>query len=204
MPYKWKQERVPFTTKAAKNRAYNKAMELKGTRYENADGLWLTIIYYHTGRQVDVQFDLSKSIRTVTLNNILNKKVKDMYLRTVFGIGYLGHYDKDLPYERKAKQLWQNVMKRCYSETDDKGYKGKVIVDERWHAYENFLIDIASLEGFNEWLNGTSYELDKDKIGDGTVYSRQTCSFIHQRENRQLQENYRVNKAFNVETRTWE
>ena len=47
--------------------------------------------------------------------------------------------------------------------------------------------DIQQLENFNEWKNRLKYELDKDLLGDGTIYSPLTCIFIKSEENKVIQ-----------------
>lgn len=113
--------------------------------------------------------------------NVQSGKITDPYRKSVLGIGYLGEFKKK-PYWKKAKQLWQNMMKRCYNENDDRGYHGRCFVDSRWHCFSNFLEDISTLNNFNEWNNsdktGIKYNLDKDLIiPDNNIYSKLHCSF---------------------------
>lgn len=123
--------------------------------------------------------------------NVRAGKVTDPYLPSYLGIAYQGLPDKNLPYYKQAKQLWSNMIKRCYNEGDDRGYFGKCFVDDRWKCFENFLVDISKLDGFEGWLNGAEtgiyYNLDKDFIIKGNnTYSRHACCFLPQSFNKSL------------------
>lgn len=144
------------------------------------------------GKSIRVVFEGTGYSTEVDLYNARAGKVKDPYEISVYGQGYIGLPDKSLSYHKQALQLWQNMMKRCYSEKDARGYYGECFVDERWKGFENFLADIKFLEGFREWVKGSSdsfYQsnLDKDfyKRGNDT-YSRHYCRFLPQGYNKSL------------------
>lgn len=73
------------------------------------------------------------------------------------------------PYYRK----WQDMLMRCNSDKHQSkfpSYKG-VRVCEEWLTFSNF----------REWMEKQDWkgkELDKDLIGDGSLYSPGTCLFI--------------------------
>ena len=141
---------------------------------------------YH--RQVLVQFKDTGTTKWVYRENATKGKVNDPYAVSVYGLGYTGEADRNIPYYKQAKQLWRNMMKRCYSTKDKKGYYGFAFVCTRWHCFENFINDLPQLENFDLWLskeNG-NYNLDKDKYGDGKYYSKENCCFITEHENKSL------------------
>lgn len=128
-----------------------------------------------------VVFEDTKYTTEAYWANVEKGKIIDPYKKTVLGIGYLGEFKK-VSYWKKAKQLWQNMMKRCYNKNDSKGYYGKCFVDQRWHCFSNFLEDIKHLDNFEQWNNfdktGVKYNLDKDlKIPGNNIYSKLHCSF---------------------------
>ena len=138
-----------------------------------------------------VKFLVTNTVKDVYHENAVKGKVRDDYEISVYGVGYLGFRDKKCRFYKQGKQLWLNMMKRCYCEKDDRGYKGSVVVCPRWQSLELFLQDLPELENFNLWLQGgkcsnTRYQLDKDVLGDGTVYSKETCQFITEKENKTL------------------
>lgn len=144
------------------------------------------------GYFIRITFDNTNYSTKVYLSNARAGKVKDPFEVSVYGQGYLGLPDKSLPYWRQALQLWQNMMKRCYSEKDSRGYLGRCFVDDRWKSFENFLSDIKNLEGFKDWVRGSKdpyylSNLDKDFYKQGNeVYSRHYCRFLPQSYNKSL------------------
>lgn len=166
----------------------------------NNAGLELKIIS-KVGKKCIVQFTDTGSIRNANIDNIKAGKVKDLHSPSRYGVGYDGEFVK-VSYWKKARDLWSNMLKRCYYEGDAKGYYGSVVVDARWHCFANFLEDLPKLEGFNDWLNNKGMQLDKDKSGT-KVYSVLTCIFLTEFENKSIQPNYRKGKIFCKETRQW-
>lgn len=137
------------------------------------------------GKQCIIQFVETGSVRKANIDNIRAGKVRDLYQKTSYGVGWLGEY-KRTGYHVQAQQLWRNMIRRCYTD-DPKGYKAKgTTVDPRWHCFATFLDDIPKLLNFNKWLNKEGYQLDKDLlVPDSNVYSFETCSFVTEFENKQ-------------------
>ena len=84
---------------------------------------------------------------------------------------------------KKVYFLWRNMMQRCYNENHPSykyyGNKG-VIVNERWHVFNNFIEDIDKINGFNidKFLKGEIH-LDKDlTILGNKEYSLEKCLFV--------------------------
>ena len=85
-------------------------------------------------------------------------------------------------------------MQRCYNKKDlsykyygDKG----VIVDERWHLFNNFVEDVDKISGFDidKLLKGEIH-LDKDSITLGNKeYCLEKCSFVTKKYNNQFKPN---------------
>ena len=160
-------------------------------KYVNNAGQELVVLGM-VGRKATIQFTETGSVRTANIDNVRAGKVRDFYAKSCYGIGYQGEFNK-VGYWKQAKQLWQNMMKKCYSDNDDRGYKNKgVIVSPRWHCFANFLNDLPSLPNFDKWLLGqrTGYEkynLDKDmRVPGCNVYSKETCQFLSESENKSL------------------
>lgn len=136
-----------------------------------------------------IQYLDSGYVCEVYESNAKNGKLKDPYSPSSYGVGYLGEFDKSSPYLNEAKQLWANMIKRCYCKKDEKGYFGRAFVDERWKCFANFLDDLPKLKNFNMWLKGKEtgikYNLDKDLMyQDNKVYSREACMFVTEYENK--------------------
>ena len=146
------------------------------------------VIVQRRAKECVVHFIDTNYMTHALYENVIKGKIADPYKRTVLGIGYIGEY-KPVSYWKKAKQLWSNMMKRCYNPNDERGYYGKCFVDVRWHSFANFLEDLPTLNNFNEWLDfentGTKYNLDKDlKIPGNNIYSPIACSFEDERVNK--------------------
>lgn len=110
-------------------------------------------------------------------------RVKDYGVPTVKGIGfsYKGCDSASIVYKR-----WSGMLERCYDPKFSKyqWYGGKgVKVCDRWLHYKNFEEDIKKLKNYDNFLeNPRAYGLDKDIIGDGMLYSPETCMFANMRE----------------------
>lgn len=152
--------------------------------YRNISGLDFQIVERLGKDKVLVKFLETGSIVETWSGNCKAGKVADPFQKSRLGIGYMGFYTKTT-YHKQAYQLWSNMLKRCYDPNDKKGYYGKgVSVCPSWHSYANFLEDIQELNGFANWLRNEKFNLDKDLLGDGTVYSKFTCQFIPESENK--------------------
>lgn len=141
------------------------------------------------GNKFKVRFHNTNYETEAYIENVRKGKIIDPYEISVLGCGYPGEFER-VPYWRQAKQLWCNVMKRCYNPKDYMGYYGEAFVDDRWKCFANFLEDLPQLENFELWLNGkkegeVKYNLDKDlKCPGNKTYSKETCSFVTEYENK--------------------
>jgi hypothetical protein len=102
----------------------------------------------------------------------------------VYGIGIYekGKYDtiKDL----KAYRLWKSILQRCYSEKSlakFPTYRGCKVCDE-WIYFQNF-----AKWFYENYIEG--YTIDKDILGNGKIYSPETCCFVPNHINNILQKN---------------
>lgn len=143
------------------------------------------------GNKVKVKFEDGYVVEVYDVN-LKAGKVLNPFSISLYGEGYMGLPDTSIPYYKQAKQLWTNMMKRCYSTNDSRGYFGRAYVDERWKSFENFLNDLKFLEGFDDWLKGHTdpyfrSNLDKDFYIEGNdVYSRFYCCFLPDGFNKSL------------------
>ena len=151
--------------------------------YKNNAGLELEILVQN-GKQCLVKFVLSGSVRQANIDNIRTGKVKDLYFPSYYNIAYQGEFKK-VYYWKQANQLWRNMIKRCYSDVDPRGYKKHgTTVDSRWLCFANFLEDLPKLKGFDLWLKG-GMNLDKDLGPFGcNVYSKFNCQFVEESVNK--------------------
>lgn len=90
---------------------------------------------------------------------------------------------------RRLRGVYYGMISRCYDEKHPSyriyGGKGVKVCDEWKKNLQTFLEwGIA-----NGWQDG--YDLDKDVLGDGFLYSPETCCFIPKSVNRHFQPKYK-------------
>ena len=137
------------------------------------------VLKYNDSVNVEIQFLTTGFEMFARLGDIRNGEVKDPYSPSVCGIGILGtkYPSRVNGVLTKEYVLWQNMLKRCYS--DD--FKKKRPTYEGCEMSDNFL----HYEYFYEWCNkqvgfsNEGWHLDKDLLVKGNkVYSESTCVFI--------------------------
>ena len=158
------------------------------------------ILLEKEGKRCVVQFIETGYTTTCLWDNIKVGKIRDPYFKSNYGVAWVGEYKKT-PYSKQALQLWHNMIKRCYSDVDNKGYKKYgITVDDRWLCFANFLEDLPSLDNFDLWVNGhrereEKYNLDKDFIIKGNkVYSREVCMFLPESLNKGFTSRTKIDK----------
>ena len=98
-------------------------------------------------------------------------------------------------YKSRIYRTWANMKKRCF-DTNSKSYKtygGRgVKVCQEW---------VESFESFYNWAIKNGYsdnlQIDKDKLGDGMLYSPSTCCWLTNKENQQYKRKREAKKMPN-------
>lgn len=93
--------------------------------------------------------------------------------------------------------IWKGMIRRCYNPKDKAynyyGAKG-VKVCKRWQKIKRKTGNIDGLKNFIEDMypsyleatkDGSKVQLDKDILGDGTRYSKDTCCWVKSEDNNQ-------------------
>lgn len=140
-----------------------------GDTFENTKGVYFTIIESLGKAKYRVRFT-SGSESCVNYTNILRGAVKDLNYKSVRGVACIG-YGKYTDTQAVSYIKWQSMLKRCYSTLNKASFYKGVTVCEDWLNYQNFA---AWME--NTYVDG--WELDKDLLGDGTLYSKDNCCFL--------------------------
>lgn len=135
-----------------------------------------------------VQFIETGTIIEAYLHVALEGGIRDPYRISVCGFGITGNNDT----KTREYMIWHSMIARCYNQNAANyhlyGAKG-VTVCERWRYFDNFLIDIVTLPGYDLWIQYPGeYALDKDMRQINVpeylkVYSPDTCCFISIVEN---------------------
>jgi len=160
-----------------------------GTRIETIKCGWLTVVNKlpGAGRKYLVRFDDGFE-KIVAYTSLVDRKIKNPYVRSVFGVGILGEgyrcWDTDTQKRTREYSAWIGMMSRCYDENNpgDMSYADKTVCDE-WHKFQVFAEWCQHQEGFRQ----EGWSLDKDLLIAGAkVYSPETCCFLPKSINSQL------------------
>ena len=140
---------------------------------------------------VDIQFLESKSVRSTRLEQALDGSVRDMFAKSVYGVGYIGNYAGILR-NNIVYDTWRHMLSRCYNK-DSAGYANYggigVTVSQDWLCFANFAHDVQFLQGYqNKILQPNMYQLDKDYLQMNIpkqfrIYSKYTCIWISSHDN---------------------
>ena len=142
----------------------------------------LEVIKYQDAVNVTVRFLNTGYETTVEASQIRTGEVRDWTLPKAFGVGVMEDADISLrDAYPKHKQLWQNMLSRCYNNNTE--YVGKYescSVSEYFLHFKNFRLWCDEQVGFNEKDDkGKAFALDKDVLIKGNLlYSENTCCFI--------------------------
>ena len=137
------------------------------------------IVKYNDSRNVEIQFLKTQFETVARLGDIRNGEVKDRLSPSVFGAGIVGtkYPIRVSGVLTKEYMLWQNMLKRCYSDAHKKQqptYEG-CEVSENFKSYEYFYDWCHKQVGFGN----EGWHLDKDLLTKGNkVYSENVCVFI--------------------------
>lgn len=130
-------------------------------------------------------------------DNAVQKKPKlpDGVEANIIGIGYC---DITIPTEGLVRQLyqaWRTMLCRCYDPKHDAyKYYGMVGVSvcDRWGVFSWFMEDVKLIGGWEAKLsNWNEFQLDKDTIGNGYLYSSKTCVWLSRHDNMKGKYQYR-------------
>ena len=155
-----------------------KLIDRNGETKISKGGNLMTIINYTNSKNIDVLFPDTGYIATNRDYKEFSVGIlKDMYEKTVWGVGYLGG-GKYKSGGSKKHVTWRHMLERCYDLKAQE--KQPTYIDctvcEEWHNYQIFA----------EWYDNNYYEvegelihLDKDILFKGNkIYSPSTCIFV--------------------------
>lgn len=142
----------------------------------------LEVVNYKSALEVTVRFLNTGYETTVEASQVRSGEVRDWTLPKAFGVGIMEDVDISLKETYpKHKQLWQNMLSRCYNNNTE--YVGKYescYVSEEFLHFKNFREWCDKQTGFNaKDSKGKAFALDKDLLIKGNLlYSKDTCCFI--------------------------
>lgn len=171
-------------------RTNNNIRNLVGKVFKSRNYGDYIVTAYKNAKEISIKFLQTGFETTSELKEVKSGAVKDYFLPTVSGVGYLGIGDHECQYvnafgkktNTPEYEVWNGMLKRCYNkEWRDKGkhlsYEGATVCKE-WHNFQNFA------EWYKSMKPQEGFALDKDlKIIGNREYSPQACSFVPPRVN---------------------
>ena len=148
--------------------------------------------YVNSYEKVAVRFIGYDHIIETTADRIRKGVVKNIFLPSVFGMGYKGLGKYSATKDKKAHQVWTGMLQRCYSSE----------YHSRQPSYEDCTVceDWLNFQIFAEWFYSKSnympgLQLDKDiKNKDNKQYSPEFCLFVPQSLNVLMRQHKGVKK----------
>lgn len=125
--------------------------------------------------RVSVRFVNTGTVKDFRKDAILGGQIRDLFAPRTYGVGFIGEgvYKATKTGDHiKHYNCWNGMLERCYSDKyhSKENYRGRVLVCEEWHDYQNF----AEWFEYN-YIDGC--QLDKD-ISKGNRYSPESCHFL--------------------------
>lgn len=141
------------------------------------------VLEYVNHKKVKVKFITTGYETYCAATHLRKGTVKDLYLPSVCGVGYIGEGVYCSSYEGKTSKeyiVWSAMLHRCYGvgKHHIDRYAGRCItVFKEWHNFQNFAAWVVKQPNYNK----DGFDLDKDlRIKDSKEYSPDTCSFVPQ------------------------
>ena len=171
----------------------NKKQQREGMIIDNGNGIWYVEEYINADKVIVKLLGTNYRVK-VSWRQLLDARVKNPFALNKFG-GYIGvdedgkFFDFKDKYINRAYHLWFNMLQRV----GENEMYNNVSICSRWKCFANFLEDLPSIKGYNEWLLAGRYEycIDKDILQQGIdnkVYSVDTCCFVTIYENLQFKD----------------
>lgn len=150
-----------------------------------------------------VVFQATGSSRVVTYRDLIDGTIKDPFLRTVFGVGYMGNFDERDPHLKELLKVWERMLRKCYGEKlgfkADTGEDG-IHVSNDWHCFATFQKEVKKIPGWELKLeNPKDYVLDKDILWASNRFGKDTCIWASRDERRINSKTEKMVQATNAE-----
>ncbi|WP_417744752.1 thymidylate synthase [Rosistilla oblonga] len=133
------------------------------------------------GRPIDLVECGSGYRRQVRRDHHTSSIVRDPYMRSVFGVGYLGDPDVRCDERSMLHRVWSRMLDRCYNpKCKEYRYYGAagVTVCQAWHDFSVFQRQARTISGWcRKKKNPADFELDKDHFRS-KCYSAETCVWL--------------------------
>lgn len=172
----------------------NVRLEKKKEEYENKTFTSamhgdFTVLKYNSCNDVDVIFIKTKHCTNTNSAQIRKGVVKDVMSPVVLGVGFLGNGAHKPSVNNRATpayKSWISMLQRCYEKrylTNQPKNRHVKVCDE-WLNFQNFS-KWYDINHHNYTVE--KYQLDKDLLGDGTMYSPDNCCYLPRIINKAIQ-----------------
>ena len=142
-----------------------RAKIIHGNKYD-----YSKVMYTKMDKNVTIICPLHGEFSQVARNHLQGRGcplcARNKRKRKVYGVGIYDMTNCD----KNSLNSWRRMLFRCYNDTYNKSYKGCEVCNE-WKLLSNF----------SKWYNDNCIEgwhLDKDILGNGKLYSPETCCFV--------------------------
>ena len=152
----------------------------------NNENCLMKIVQYTSATDIVVEFQDDHKAKVHTRwDHFKDGSVKNPYYKSVYGVGCIG--DKVDRFQTKREyQVWHDILRRCY---DTKYHQSRPTytqceVCNEWLIYENFYNWLTSQENYNQWIENTSFHVDKDILfKHNKIYAPETCCLVPENVN---------------------
>lgn len=157
--------------------------ERVGEKHITNEGYVIEIVEFFKWNNYTIKFEDGIIIKNKQYSNIKGGRVKNLYHKSIYGVGYFGVGNYNNKTHLKIYVSWQNMLERCYDLKYQDNFSTYIgcLVDEHWHNFQVFgewFEDNYNPETMHDW------HLDKDILVKGNkMYSPKTCCFLPQEIN---------------------
>ena len=138
------------------------------------------VVEYFGSKRVTVEFEDGHKVTTSSAN-IRSGSVGNKNRSRIFNVAI---NDVENMTDSRFYKIWHSMIRRCYSSYYQKSkpnYVGVKVCD-RWLRFSNFLEDVSKIP----YSDVDDYQLDKDIVGNGLLYSLETVCFVPREINQAL------------------
>ena len=148
-----------------------------GMKFQNAKGYWWEVVDCSVSRSIVVKsLEWMPYTTTIRKESVQKGVVMYPYGKNQYG-GYRGEGRWNASQRNPYFQVWNGLLVRCNDtefKSNNPSYASAAMLEE-WY----------NLQTFCEWCESSKpnhdnirWELDKDLLGDGNLYSPDTCCFL--------------------------
>lgn len=147
-------------------------------------------------RKVEIEFINTGYKYTTDVNNARNGNVKDPTIKPLNDISAFDNERREEFIRYKLWHNWKDMIRRCTNTSHKEYYAygnaGITICNEWLNSFDTYFEDCHNLFQFDLFYNFPyQYQLDKDYLQislpkDQRIYSKETCIFLSNRDNKNL------------------